>query len=152
MGNLNDNALPQMEIIIEGASGGSNSATYLPYIEQAVYELNRTLDAGFTVTIVVASYELTPAPAATSPLWNVIANGAVLLYHQKLLRGFLDELQGLDSVRDDVTTYSRRTTMREKRADVEEQQKKYNKTVSDYKRVAGDGGSTMDEIALREDV
>lgn len=151
-GNIDTYALPQMEIIIEGAKGGSNSATYLPYLEQAVYELNRSLDAGMTVTITGSDYVLAPAPTATSVIWNVLANGGVLLYHKKLLRDFRDELQGLDSVRDDVTTYSRRTNLREKRADVEAQEKVYKKALTDYKRLTGDGGSAIDEIALREDI
>ncbi len=151
MGNINDYGLPQMKRIL-GDTSVVNDAIYLPFLQQAVYEVDSTLADGMVVAVTGSSYALAPAPSATSIMWNVLANGAVLLYHEKLLRDFRNELEGLDSVRDDVTTYSRRTTMREKRADVEAQQKKYNKVLSNFKRLSGDGGSTMDEIALREDV
>jgi hypothetical protein len=54
-------------------------------------------------------------------------------------------------IRDEVTTMNRGTTMREMRADRDAQQKKYKKALADYKRLAGDGGSDADEIALREE-
>lgn len=150
MGNLNDYGLPQMKRLL-GDTSIVNDAIYLPFVHQAVYEVDSSLADSMVVTVTGSSYALTPAPVATSVIWNVLANGAVLLYLEDKLRDFQDELEGLDSVRDDVTTYSRRDNLKEKRMGVEAQQKKYNKAVSDYKRLSGDGGSTMDEIALRED-
>lgn len=150
MSNINTYALPQMKLIL-GDVSGVNDTVYLPFLQQAVYELNRTLNAGMSVTVSGSVYTLAPAPTATSVIWNVLANGGVLLYHKKLLRDYRDELQGLDSIRDDVTTFSRRTNLQEKRLDVEAQEKAYKKALADYKRLVGDGGSAIDEIALRED-
>jgi hypothetical protein len=142
--------MPQMKRIL-GDTSNTNDTTYLLFIQQAVYEVDATLNGGRSVTVTGSSFALTPAPTATSTLWNVLANNAVLLYHREQLRAFRSDMEGLDSIRDEVTTFRRGTTMREMRADVEAQQKRYNKVLADYKRLSGDGGSAIDEIAMRED-
>lgn len=150
MGNINDYGLPQMKRIL-GDTGNVSDAIYLRYLQQAVYELDATLAGGMAVAVTGSSYVLAPAPAATATLWNVIANGAVLLYLTKNLRDFQADMEGLSMIRDEVLTMNRGTTMREMRADRDMQAKAYKKALGDYKRLAGDGGAAIDEIALRED-
>ena len=148
---MNDYCLVQMKLIL-GETGAALDTTLLPYLEQAVYDVDRKVGIGMTVTVAEGEYTLTPAPTATSSLWNVLAYRGTLLYLAKLLRDFRGELEGLSSISDEVTKMSRGVTMQEMRAEIEQLSKEYKVALSDYRRGTGGTRATMEEIETREDV
>lgn len=120
MGNINDYALPQMRSL-PGIPNTASDQDCLELLEQAVYDLRRAM----TVTVSDTSYTLSPAPEATSALWNVLALRARYLYLQKDYNVFLRSLQGASSFADENTRFSRNETIRARRLEVEDAKKEY---------------------------
>lgn len=120
MGNINDYALPQMKTLL-GLEGVEEDADCLAWLEQAVHDLRR----GMTVTVDDTSYELSPAPVATSALWNVLAQRGRYLYLQCQYQQFLRELEGASSYSDEVTRFSRTETMRARRDELDNAKKEF---------------------------
>ena len=149
MGNLNTYGLPQMKRIM-GVTGNGSDATYLSFCQQAVYEADAKIVAGMSVAIEGSSYTLSPDPGSTSALWNVIARGAVLLYYENELHAFLKEMEGIASIRDEVTTMNRSATMRALNSSVERHAKAYKGALSGYRKTATDSVVGMEELGLRE--
>ena len=104
-----------------GLEGTTKDTDCLKLLEQAVYDLRR----GMTVAIEDTSYTLSPAPAATSALWNVLAHRGRYLYLLGEYQKFLRELQGASSFADDTTRFSRNETIRARRDEVQEALKEY---------------------------
>ena len=151
MGNINDYGLTQMKGILRETST-VNDAAYLLDLQQAVYDISGKVGGAMVVTVTGSSYALTPAPAATSPLWNVIAHRAVYLYRQDIWLKFLREMEGLASMRDEIMTINRGETMRQLEKSVERAKQEYQGALSSYKRGASGMVSSMEEIETREDV
>jgi len=149
MGNLNDYALPQLKRILLDTTN-TNDSTYLPLLSQAAHDVDSKLSTGVEVVVTGSSYALTPAPAAASNIWNVYAYRAVYLLRQDIYRKFLADMEGLASIRDEVTTIGRGETMRQLRADVAEAKSEYNIALVGFRRNDADSIAAMEETALRE--
>lgn len=150
MANINDNGLPQMKRIL-GDTGSSNDSTYLLYLQQAVYDADARIQGDMSVSVSGSDYTLSPDPGDTSTLWNVLALRAVYLYHKKLYQDFLDEMEGLDTVRDDVTAFGRGRTMDQKRLSLERELAEYKQALRAYRSTATGSTVSIEEIGWRED-
>ncbi len=149
MGNVNDYGLPQMKRILLDTTNAKDSI-YLPLLSQAAYDVDSKIGDGVAVVVTGSSYALTPAPGATSSLWNVYAYRAIYLLRQSVYREFLADMEGLASIRDEVTTMSRGETMRQLKADVAEAKSEYNVVLVGFRRNASDSTVAMEEAAYRE--
>ena len=126
MGNINDYALPQVKSLLRGED--PEDPDCLAFLEQAVHDLRR----GMTVTVDDTSYELSPAPTATSALWNVLACRAKCLYLEDAYRTFLRQLQGASSFADETTRFNRSETIRARREEIADAKKEYQKAKMKY--------------------
>lgn len=154
MANINDNALPQVRGLGVPATEtvGSlvaNDATMLLYLEQSVYEVERRLNGGYTVTEAGGDYTLAPDPGATSDLWNVLAHCAIWILRQAQRQTELGLMGGASAISDEVTRVSRVETLKGRRDAVREASAEYTKS-----RVAfsASGAVSMAQIGLREEV
>jgi hypothetical protein len=143
MGNINDYALPSMKRKL-GVTGTENDPIYLEYLHEAVTQIG----GGLTVSVTGISYTVSPAPTATSPIWDAIAWGAVCSYRANKLREFQEALGGAATLRDAVSTLSRDTTMREMRFMLAEDRKAYIRALARYRTDAS--SPAPEEMGLRE--
>ena len=114
MANINTYALSQFKGIL-GITGSEDDSEYLRFIIQAVMDVDRDVGIGMTVTVSGSEYTLDPDPGETSSLWNVIAWRAVVLQRTKEYRDYLDQMEGLDTIRDQVASMSRGAVVKAKK-------------------------------------
>lgn len=131
-------------------TANTKDTEYLQLLMQAAYDVDSKIGDGVAVVITGSSYALTPAPAATSVLWNVYAYRAVYLLRLNVLRDFAADMEGLASIRDEVTTMNRGPTMQLLKADVAEAKAEYNIALVGFRRKSSDSTAAMEEAAYRE--
>ena len=151
MANLNDYALTQFKLIL-GDTGSSSDSTYLPYLQQAVYDVDARLQIGMSVAIDGTDYTLSPDPGdETATLWNVIARGGIWRYLAKLYRDYLDEMEGYSSVRDEVTSFSRNAIVNAKKQEVQDAKDAFDRELFSYTFSASGTAIVAEELGLAED-
>ena len=152
MANLNDYALTQFKLIL-GDTGSSSDSTYLPYLQQAVYDVDARLQIGMSVAIDGTDYTLSPDPGdETATLWNVIARGGIWRYLAKLYRDYLDEMEGYSSVSDEVTKFARGPNIKAKEKAVENAKDAFDQELFSYTFGASGTAIVAEELGLTEDV
>ena len=149
MSNINTYALPQMRGIL-GTSGTNLDSAYLPFLRQAVYDADRVLKQGMAVTVTGSSYALTPAPTATSTFWNTLAWGGVWLLRRREYEDFLNQLQGMASVKDAISGFSRIETMRMKKQIVDEAKVEFDGSLFVYSFSLSATALDITEMGFRE--
>ncbi len=152
MANINDYALPQVRGLGVPATEtvGSlvaNDATMLLYLEQGVYEVERRLNDGLTVTEASGDYTLAPDPGATSDLWNVLAHAAIKILREAQYQTELGLMGGASSISDEVTRVSRIQTLKGREALAKSAKDEYVQARAAY---ASSGIVSMERLGLRE--
>jgi len=147
MGNINDYALPQIKRIFND-TGSSNDTVYLEFLRQSADEIDGDT---WSVAVDGSSYTLSPDPGVLSSFWNAMARCGVWMYRRDALNTFIDELEGMATLKDSVTAVSRATTMRVKLEMMRDARKDYLAALRVYKKSAlSGGGGAIDEIAEAE--
>ncbi len=144
--NINDYALPQVRGLGITVAIADN-ATMLTYLEQSVYEVEKRLQEGFTVTEDSGLYTLAPDPGETSDLWNVLAHCAIWILRQAQLDTFIAGMGGAGIISDEVTRVSRVKPM-------EIMENRVNAAFAAYVRAragySSSGTVSMERLGLRE--
>jgi len=149
MANINDYALTQFKRIL-GDTGSTNDTTYLPYLQQAVYDVDAKLQLDMVVTVATGDYTVAPDPGITSPLWSIIARCGIWGYKAKLYSDYLDEMEGYSSVRDEVTSFSRNAIVKAKEQEVKDAKEAYEKELFNYAFTASSTSIVAEELGLAE--
>ncbi len=149
MANLDQYGLRQMKLIMHIVTSADDS-TLLSFLEEAVYDVDAIVGLGMSVTISGSAYTLSPAPATTAALWNVLAWRGVFLFDRYKLGVFHGSLDGASVLRDAVMSISRGQTMTEMRFLLDRSEKSYNKVLAVY--LMSSSSPTMDEMGEREPI
>lgn len=152
MANINDYALPQVRGLGVPATETvgalvANDATMLLYLEQSVYEVERRLNGGYTVTENAGDYTLSPDPGATSDLWNVLAHSAVRILRDAQYQTELGLMGGASSLSDEVTRVSRVETLKGRKEKARLANAAYVQARAAY---SSSGTVSMERLGLRE--
>ena len=149
-GNLDTYALPQFKRQI-GVTGSVDDATYLLFLQQGVYEADRTLGIGLSVSVDGSDYTVAPDPGDdTESLWNVISWAGVWLYRQKELTDALAAMGGISSVRDEVTSFNRGPVLALLEKMVDKAKSEYDGALMKYSLLADTTAIAIEELGLRE--
>ena len=152
--NINDNALPQVRGLGVTATETvgtvvADNATILGYLEQSVYEVERRLNGGYTVTEDSGLYTLAPDPGATSDLWNVLAHCAIKILRDAQYHEELGLMGGASAISDQVTRVSRIETIKSRRESARLANAAYIMARAAYSTA---GTVSMERLGLREDM
>lgn len=150
--NINDYALPQVRglgITATETVGAlvADNATMLTYLEQSVYEVERRLNGGYTVTEDSGLYTLAPDPGEESDLWNVLAHCAIWILRKAQLQTSVLLMGGAGSISDEVTRVSRIKNLDIMEQTVKAAGAEYTKSRAAYSSL---GAVSMEQLGLRE--
>lgn len=151
MGNINDNALPKLKLLIPDAS--ETDAELLELLGLAVSQVGQRLALTISLTITAGEegedddYEISPDYADSDSMWIIIAQRAKMQYRENELVTFRKQLGGMDTIANEVQRMSRNGTMKIMQDELDRAEAGFNTMVWQYKV---SGSVSMDTIGFRE--
>lgn len=151
MGNINDNALPKLKLMIPDAS--ETDAELLELLGLAVSQVAQRLALTISLTVTTGEegedddYEISPDYADNDSMWIIIAQRAKVQYRENEFVTFRKQLGGMDTIANEVQRMSRSSTMKIMQEALKEAQADFNTMVWQYRIT---GSVSMDTIGFRE--
>jgi hypothetical protein len=151
MGNLNDNALPKLIVLLPDATETNDELLELLGVAVSLVAQRMSLAISLVITSGVGgaddSYEISPDYADSDAMWILIAQRAAMQYRENEFVAFRKQLGGMDTIANEVQRMSRSTTMRAIQESLKEAKAEFDGMVWRYKET---GGVSIDTVGFRE--